>query len=78
MALIGRLLRHVHNGATELLIRPQDVGPLAEHVRSCMLTPLTSDEARRIILAGKLKMLGVPVRVIRRETGREFSDRPAN
>lgn len=64
MALIGRLIREARLGATELHVRPQDVGPLVEHVRGCIHPPISAASARECILSGHLKMAGVPVRVM--------------
>ncbi len=64
MSLINRLIREVRDGATELLIRPQDVGTVAEHVHALAWGPLTVEQARTYILKGDMRLEGVPIRVL--------------
>ena len=71
MTLVNRLIREARAGARILKIRPQDVGPIAEHIRATVwLRPgqdsaeLATAEIRQWVWAGSVKMLGVPIEVI--------------
>lgn len=65
MTLINRLIREARDGATVLDIRPQDVGPIADHIRLLSYRPAEDMVAiRAAILDGRTRLRGVTLRVL--------------
>ena len=65
MDLVNRLIREAKASPRSVKIRPQDVGPLAAHMRLLMFRPSEDDTMlRAAVLAGEVKILGVPIEVL--------------
>lgn len=67
MTIINRMIKQAHScpKPVELLLPRHRVRRVAEHIRLSMLfTRVSIDEIEQMIVDGKLKLLGIPVRVI--------------
>ena len=64
MSLINRLIHEAKTGNAELRIRPQDVGRVAQHMRALNNWSGDDDAARLALRAGKVRLLGIPIRVL--------------
>lgn len=65
MSLVNDLIRRARERPAELTIRPNQVGTVAEHILGCCARPDGQrDQIKAWLHAGKVKMLGVPIRVI--------------
>jgi len=64
MSLINRLIHEAKTGSAELRIRPQDVGRVAQHMRALNNWSGNDDAARAALLDGKVRLLGIPIRVL--------------
>lgn len=65
MSVINNLIRQAKADPkpAELTINHSHVGSVAAHIRACMLTPPPALHVEIELLAGRVKMKGVPIRV---------------
>ncbi len=64
MTAINKAIKEAKSGATEVVIRSKDVRTFAEHFRMLSVnSDSTTDDIASGIKAGRLRLLGVPVRV---------------
>lgn len=66
MTALNRIIREIkYGGATEVFIRSNEVRTIAEHCRLTMYNhAMSTDEFEKMIRAGEMRCLGVPVKVL--------------
>lgn len=66
MTVINRLIRQAKSDPPpdRLLIRPNQVNSIAEHIRGCTQHPVDIDLVRQWLITGEVKIRGIPLRVI--------------
>lgn len=65
MSVINNLIRQASASPppAELTINHSHIGTVAEHMRGCMLSPPPRVLIRIELLAGRVRMMGIPIRV---------------